>query len=57
MGEEAYDIAVLAIKLQLHLGFILLEIFCAHGNPSDRTLKVLARHVFIHMPRRTVSPI
>src|SRR5437868_6111376 len=30
VGEQPDDIAVLAVKLQLHLGFILLEILCAH---------------------------
>src|SRR6201999_2385378 len=35
MAEEAHDVAILAIQLQLHLGFVLFEILCAHGNPSD----------------------
>jgi len=57
MAEEAHDVAILAIKLQLHLGFVLLEIFCAHGNPSDRPVRRSARRALIRLSARTVSLI
>src|ERR1022692_174142 len=34
MGEEADDVAVLAIELELHLGLVLLEVLRAHVLPS-----------------------
>src|ERR1039457_5746013 len=36
MGEQADDVPVLAVELQLHLGLVLLEILCAHARPSDQ---------------------
>src|SRR5690606_14814490 len=34
VGEQPDDVAVLAIERQLHLGFVLLEIFCTHVSRS-----------------------
>src|SRR5262249_56120727 len=36
MGEQAHDVPILAIELELHLGLVLLEIFRAHALPSDQ---------------------
>src|SRR6202034_4711942 len=40
MGEQADDVPVLAVELQLHLRFVLLQVLRAHGSilppPADR---------------------
>src|SRR5215467_10442311 len=36
MGEQAHDVPILPIELELHLGLVFLEIFCAHALPSDQ---------------------
>src|SRR5215470_2510691 len=36
VGEQAHDIPILPIELELHLGLVFLEIFRAHALPSDQ---------------------
>src|SRR5215472_37829 len=38
MGEQADNVAVLAVELQLHLRFVLFQVFRAHDSPSPSTL-------------------
>src|SRR5262249_59997075 len=35
--EQAHDVPVLAVELELHLGLVLLEILRAHARPSCLT--------------------
>src|SRR5215472_7840946 len=36
VGEQAHDVPILPIELELHLGLVFLEIFRAHALPSDQ---------------------
>src|SRR5262249_6808090 len=38
VGEQAHDVPILPIELELHLGLVLFEIFRAHGLPSDQAM-------------------